>query len=591
MVQTWRFWLLVLFTVILLTYVIVSFRKKPMMYLDQEIKEIWLGNIEFDFQTGLYFLKDKQKVFLRGSMPDSHQLNGHPNHCGIYNSSKYLCASWYPKMKLEVANVVEEHATCQMLTWTSLFEDYKPHTCVSLADFNWYGGSLLRTQKWPVNKVDIPLQPYTTHNLKSLKRETNTFGSVLDWFWISSSGVAVIVDNSFPIHVSVNQSGDKLMCFHSKSENKPVLKYSICRATNLRKIHHYVMKKYVHLPLRLPKEVYFTDPMWSTSSMYKNSLDQPKMLKFGQDVQDNGFATNVIDIQSDGMSVLKTGDFDKKLFPNSHQSFMILRELNFEVFLPISPFIAVTEKAEENILLQDIQGKPIVDDFQGEKVNVINFLDAGAMEWYTERVKYLMKEYGFTGLHLFGGESDITEISNNVMNYVDMETFYQHFSSNIRKKFNATSLTSFASKSQSGANIVLLPSRASSWGVDGLQGVIPSVLTLGMLGYPFVIPDTVGGPGTWKPINATYSEHVKPDRELYIRWLGLSAYMPCVMFSFPPWLYDPDVVTIAKQFIDQHRNQVSHLVIKAAREFEHTGNHTIIILHYNSLRPQPSSSG
>ncbi|KAL4234575.1 hypothetical protein ACF0H5_006216 [Mactra antiquata] len=572
MIQTWRFWLLVLCTVVLLTYVIVSFRKKPVMYLEQEIKEIWLGNIEFDFQTGLYFLKDKDTVFLRGSMPDSHQLTGHPNHCGVYNLSKYLCASWYPKMKLEVSNVVEEHATCQVLKWTSQSEAHNPHTCFSLADFNWYGGSLLRTQKWPLNKADIPLQPYVTHDLKSFEGKTNTFGSIVDWFWISSSGVAIIVDNANPIHVSVNQSGDNLMCFYSKTVSNPVLKYSICKADNLRKIHHYVLSKYVHLPLRLPKDVYFSEPMWSTSAVYKNGLDQAKLLKFGQDIHDNGFSTNVLDIQSDGISMFRLGDFDKNVFPNSHQSFMILRELKFELFLPISPFVSVDGKFDKVKYLSDVGGRPLIDNFQGASVNVIDLLDTETMEWYVNRVKFLMVEYGFNGVHLLSGESDLTDLPNLGLNAVDMETFYEHYSSMMLKKLNTTSLTSFAYKSQSSAHVVLLPSQASSWGMDGLQGIIPSVLTLGMLGYPFVIPDTIGGPGSVVTVNSTYSEHVKPDRELYIRWLGLSAYMPCMMFSYPPWLYDVETVEISKQFAEQHKNKVSHLVIKAAREFEHTGS-------------------
>lgn len=32
-----------------------------------------------------------------------------------------------------------------------------------------------------------------------------------------------------------------------------------------------------------------------------------------------------------------------------------------------------------------------------------------------------------------------------------------------------------------------------------------------------------------------------PDRELYIRWLELSAFMPAMQFSIPPWKYDKEV--------------------------------------------------
>ncbi|WAR11778.1 MYORG-like protein [Mya arenaria] len=62
-----------------------------------------------------------------------------------------------------------------------------------------------------------------------------------------------------------------------------------------------------------------------------------------------------------------------------------------------------------------------------------------------------------------------------------------------------------------------------------------------------------------------------PDRELYIRWLSLAAYMPCMAFSFPPWMYSEEVMQIAKKFIDVHKNVVAPHVIKAAREYESTG--------------------
>lgn len=35
--------------------------------------------------------------------------------------------------------------------------------------------------------------------------------------------------------------------------------------------------------------------------------------------------------------------------------------------------------------------------------------------------------------------------------------------------------------------------------------------------------------------------HGLPDRELYIRWLELSAFMPAMQFSIPPWAYDNEV--------------------------------------------------
>lgn len=63
--------------------------------------------------------------------------------------------------------------------------------------------------------------------------------------------------------------------------------------------------------------------------------------------------------------------------------------------------------------------------------------------------------------------------------------------------------------------------KESRWGYDnGLKTVIPTALTFGILGYPFVLPDMIGGNGyTYEGDNIELTETELPDRELYIRWL------------------------------------------------------------------------
>ena len=61
--------------------------------------------------------------------------------------------------------------------------------------------------------------------------------------------------------------------------------------------------------------------------------------------------------------------------------------------------------------------------------------------------------------------------------------------------------------------------RQSTWGDQrAIRTVIPCTLTLGLIGYLFVLPDMVGGNGVDGEVgyldSATY-----PDPELYVRWL------------------------------------------------------------------------
>lgn len=71
--------------------------------------------------------------------------------------------------------------------------------------------------------------------------------------------------------------------------------------------------------------------------------------------------------------------------------------------------------------------------------------------------------------------------------------------------------------SQKHGNLVRLLDKDSNWSYDnGFKTMIPSCLTYSILGYPFILPDMIGG-------NAYNG---KPDRELYLRWLALNSLLP-----------------------------------------------------------------
>lgn len=73
----------------------------------------------------------------------------------------------------------------------------------------------------------------------------------------------------------------------------------------------------------------------------------------------------------------------------------------------------------------------------------------------------------------------------------------------------------------------------SRWGYNnGLKSMIPTLLQFGIVGYPFVLPDMIGG-------NA-YSDGM-PSKELYVRWMQVNIFMPAVQFSIVPWKYDAEV--------------------------------------------------
>lgn len=73
----------------------------------------------------------------------------------------------------------------------------------------------------------------------------------------------------------------------------------------------------------------------------------------------------------------------------------------------------------------------------------------------------------------------------------------------------------------------------SKWTFDnGLPTLLTTLLQMNLNGYTFVLPDMVGG-------NAYNTDVV--TKELFIRWLQATTFMPAIQFSAAPWDFDNEV--------------------------------------------------
>lgn len=105
--------------------------------------------------------------------------------------------------------------------------------------------------------------------------------------------------------------------------------------------------------------------------------------------------------------------------------------------------------------------------------------------------------------------------------------------------------------------LVRMLDRRSRWGIDnGLRTLIPTALTFGLLGYPFVLPDMIGG-------NAYDGAQVEP--ELYVRWLQVNVFLPAIQFSIPPWVFNDTIIEHTREML-QLRESYSPLFDRLSDE-------------------------
>lgn len=87
---------------------------------------------------------------------------------------------------------------------------------------------------------------------------------------------------------------------------------------------------------------------------------------------------------------------------------------------------------------------------------------------------------------------------------------------------------------------------------NGLPTLITTLLQLNLVGYPFILPDMIGGNG----YNTTLT------KELFIRWLQVNVFMPSLQFSYAPWDFDDETIEISREFTQLHADYTNEIMVR-----------------------------
>jgi hypothetical protein len=141
-------------------------------------------------------------------------------------------------------------------TLNPIFED-----CFQLTDGFWYGGAESYTQQfWPINNQMYDYKPY-------LSGLFGTSSAVLERYWLSSNGVAIVVNQSVPLFVSMNKTN---ICFLATNkypypiDNRLSLQYDICNRITmeperslLQNLQLFMVDNYLGKPSGVPDDLMF----------------------------------------------------------------------------------------------------------------------------------------------------------------------------------------------------------------------------------------------------------------------------------------------------------------------------------------------
>lgn len=308
-----------------------------------------------------------------------------------------------------------------------------------------------------------------------------------------------------------------------------------------------VMRRYYPFEKKSLPEKFFCTAQYNTWMEFTYYPTQKSVLEYAHAIVANGYTPGILMID-EGWSVgYGTWEFDFHKFPDPKAMIDELHSLGFTVMLWLVPYVTADGRAyldhvfpftstllgkefEPRLIRQPNRNVALVKWWNG----ISAMLDLGNdndRKYLEGRLNQLIEDYGVDGFKFDGGNmADLVanrwvtaapekkpEELNKAWNDFGAKYEYHEYKDTYERSGRAM--------------IQRTCDRKHSWDKNGLNTLIPYVLLQGLLGYPYVCPDMIGG-GEWTwNITAGF----KCDQELFVRMAQCSALFPMMQFSWAPW--------------------------------------------------------
>ncbi len=435
---------------------------------------------------------------------------------------------------------------------------------------HWYGGLELVNQLWPLERAMLDASPLITSDNGS-----TGLSCILTPLWVASSGAAILADYDQEISVGVNRStrpltfewnleapppfdrrpapddgtGDGLLRLRGRG-----LRYRLLADENPVEAWRACVRYLGHPGAPLPQATWRA-PIWTTWARYKMHIHQARIVEFADEILAHGYQPGILEIDDRWQAHYGDLNFDAARFPDPRAMIEALHARGFAVTCWVIPFINADadcfDLARRNGYLQrDDDGSPrAVRWWQGNGF-LLDVAKAEALSWFADNLRHLQAATGLDGFKFDAGEAIFAQkpgFSEKPGFWNDYTRRYVDF---VAANFPLSEVRS-GWGNQRAAILFRQWDKSCTWGTDnGLKSVITGALTLSLGGYPFILPDMVGG-------NAYFGQDA--DAELMIRWTQASALFPALQFSLAPWDYGEECNRLCLAALDLRQRYLGHI--------------------------------
>ncbi|XSG74708.1 TIM-barrel domain-containing protein [Herpetosiphon llansteffanensis] len=424
---------------------------------------------------------------------------------------------------------------------------------------SWYGMGERVIQSWPLNLAGVQSQPFITYD----HADDGTLNIVTP-VWIGANGVAFMVaEDTGPLHVTIDSDPAgviRLLQFPSPTPFGAGLDGSEIHYAGTRLVLDLVIAENVSLaaqqiiqklghPTAAPPLAMFSKPIWTTWARYKMDIDQAQTLAFAQEIIDQQYPYSVLEIDDRWQTAYGDLEFDLRKFPDPKAMVDQLHQLGYKVTLWIPPFFdpksaAFAEAATNGYLVKHPgNDQPYLTRWWQGWGGLLDVSNPAALAWWQAGLDRLQILYGIDGFKFDGAEGNFLPAEAKTHLPMTPNQYSDRYVAFVAQSWQWTEVRT-GWRSQQQPIFFREWDKWSRWGMDnGLHAVVTQALAMSIIGYPYVLPDMIGG-------NAYNGEF--PERELLIRWTQVTALLPAMQFSIAPWQYDAETSQICQRYAQLH---------------------------------------
>ena len=292
-----------------------------------------------------------------------------------------------------------------------------------------------------------------------------------------------------------------------------------------------------------PELLYFAAPQYNTWIELTYNQNEKDILAYAQSMLDHGLPPGVFMIDDTWQLGYGVWEFDSRRFPDPKGMVEKLHAKGFKVLLWMCPFVSMDSPAfrlmEHGRSPDTAKPQPRggfhlrpgghkaqpVEWWNGVSA-LLDFSHPNARHWFCEQLDRLRLDYSVDGFKFDGG---------SVGNYVGIDSFDKSLTPVGRSSLYGAFALEYAGSEYRNAwglagkpLVVRLFDKDHSW--SALRQLVPDMLATGLIGYPFVCPDMVGG-GSW----TTFLPGSPFSQELFVRSAQIQALSPMMQISASPW--------------------------------------------------------